>query len=304
MVSSLSSVKSYSPSPRPVRLWTSEGTVELGRLLKYGRKLRKWSLPDLADAVKEVSGIKISGKAYGKIERGGVDVPGANTIRALHPLQVLVNPYTKEPLTWEEVDAVLCGCLSFAGWGEMNFEQVGQGAGAIGRLIRAVIEARGGDPSDLTEFIGCLPTNAPEKIAHIKAVAAGEIAYADDGLLAAIAWSLYELTGQDESYTAQLLRRINQPALNTSSDLIQLFRDRRAALGESLFLEQAEALGIPEEDLIAAESGYLISKKYAGAIATLLEVSAPDLLVFVGRHANDNADDNGHHRQHPTGNGV
>jgi len=93
----------------------------------------------------------------------------------------------------------------------MNQDDIGRGAGAVGRLIRAEMADRNLDPQterDFREFVRFFPANHETEVEAVRAIVLGRVEYVNDDLIGFIALALRSFT-ENERYTTDLLLQIN-----------------------------------------------------------------------------------------------
>lgn len=99
-----------------------------------------------------------------------------------------------------------------SGWEQaMNLDDIGKGAGAVSRLIRAEMAARSLDPakeSDFREFVRFFPANDESQVDAVRDIVLGRVDFVNDDLLAFVALALRSFT-EDERYTTALLHQLN-----------------------------------------------------------------------------------------------
>lgn len=96
----------------------------------------------------------------------------------------------------------------------MDQDNIGNGAGAIGRLIRSEMAERQLNPereADFKEFVRFFPEQDEDDISAMRAIVLGRTEYVNDDLISFVALALRSFTG-DERYTTEFLLQLNTAA--------------------------------------------------------------------------------------------
>lgn len=95
--------------------------------------------------------------------------------------------------------------------GMVDLEEIGHGSGALARLIRAEMQARGLNPDqepDFLDFVRWFPSVHQADIDYIRSLIAGRIDRANADYIPGLAFALRNFTGCDR-YTQELLADLN-----------------------------------------------------------------------------------------------
>lgn len=226
--------------------YSPTGIERLRKVIQATLRLRRWSERDLTRAVqahlqelnaalraggREELKLKASHGTINRYANGSVRHPQDDVMEAIAPFifrVIAINGDRVELDTsrtysddWREFAYIgtsfyeeasqenTKGKRQHPGRGRNMFEGVGKGSGAVGRLIRAVMQAKGLDPvAHFREFSRFFPSVEEADIEHLRAIVAGEADYVTRDLLGAVGFALRAFT-DDDRYTTDYVDELN-----------------------------------------------------------------------------------------------